>query len=132
MGGIIELKDVTKIYSTKDTPEIIALNKANLTVEEGDYVILLRNKTEATVQTVSDLSSLLLIYNQSGVKPSTDNLLAYIKTQKHLIQTEMSMFIAEMLLVISVLLIQLALHLLFVRHLSLILLKLKHIQMEKR
>ena len=38
MGGIIELKDVTKIYSTKDTPEIIALNKANLTVEEGEFL----------------------------------------------------------------------------------------------
>lgn len=38
MGGIIELKDVTKIYSTKDTPEITALNKANLTVEEGEFL----------------------------------------------------------------------------------------------
>ena len=38
MGGIIELKDVTKIYSTKDTPEIIALNRVNLTVEEGEFL----------------------------------------------------------------------------------------------
>ena len=38
MGGIIELKDVTKIYSTKDTPEIIALNKVDLTVEEGEFL----------------------------------------------------------------------------------------------
>ena len=38
MNGIIELEEVTKVYHTKDTPEITALNKVNLTVKEGEFL----------------------------------------------------------------------------------------------